>query len=98
MILYKTKIYNSLVSIRSDELKRLKRGDTLTIIYNGDDPKYKGQTFTLSYSQAKNKKLQVMKKRIQSKIYLGQSYILYDYMWKPDKPLTDEEYFRKYNI
>ena len=91
MILQRSKLWqDKFVDIRSYELERLKKGENLVILYGG-------RKMTLYPEDIKSKKLCFYKTPVVSKINLGQTYILYSYLWSPDRELSEDEKLQKFS-
>ena len=94
MILRRDKVIKQneieLIAIRDYEVKKaIKAKKEIRIVYNN-------QYMDLSVKQLR--KPAIKGEALQSKYYPNQKYKLYSYIWKPQKRLSEEEFFKQNNL
>jgi hypothetical protein len=80
------KLYqNRYIDLRSYQIETaIKNNEPIVVLHNGEQ-------MTLSVADLKTKKLLLNKTPIQSKVNLDQTYLLYSFLWRADKKLTEDE-------
>lgn len=79
----RTKLYSDkFVDVRDYELKEAKKLGGLIILY-------KDKQMTLTPQELDKRRLQFNKEKQMSKF--GKDYLLYQYFWNPDTPLTEDQ-------